>query len=151
MEFLEPEDIAYFKTTLARQLQDLLTVAEKTVNDLVQSNEWAADPLDQAVMEADRSYTLRIRDRESQLIKKIKTALAKIEEGTFGICEICEDEIALARLKARPVTAYCIQCKTQLETFEQGGRSPSAFKGGNSWIVSEALDAIAHINEIKGK
>jgi DnaK suppressor protein len=150
MAFLEPEDIAYFKTALARQLEELLTVAEKTVNDLVQSSEWAADPLDQAVMEADRSYTLRIRDRESHLIKKIKTALVKIEEGTFGICEVCEDEIALARLKARPVTAYCIQCKTQLEAFEKGGRAPVGSKNGNSWLVPETLDAIALAKEMEG-
>lgn len=119
MEALQPEDFVYFREHLIRQLEELLVVAEQTVGSLVQSAEWAADPLDQAAMEADRNFTLRIRDRESHLIKKIKTALAKIEEGSFGICEACGEDIALARLKARPVTAYCIRCKTRMEAYEK--------------------------------
>jgi DnaK suppressor protein len=119
MELLQPEDIAFFKACLNQQLHELLDNAERTVNTMVQSGEWAADPLDQAAMENDRNYTLRIRDRESHLIKKIAAALEKIEDGSFGICESCGDEIALARLKARPVTAYCIRCKTQMEAFEK--------------------------------
>jgi DnaK suppressor protein len=119
MEALQPEDFALFRELLTQQLNELLTMAEKTVNTLVQSGEWAADPLDQAAMENDRNYTLRIRDRESHLIKKITAALAKIEDGSFGICESCGDEIAVARLKARPVTSYCIRCKTQMEAFER--------------------------------
>lgn len=119
MEALQPEDVSFFRELLNQQLNELLAMAERTVNTLVQSGEWAADPLDQASMENDRNYTLRIRDRESRLIKKIMNALQKIEDGSFGICESCGDEIALARLKARPVTSYCIQCKTQMEAFEK--------------------------------
>jgi DnaK suppressor protein len=119
MESLQPQDIALFKELLNQQLHQLLDSAEKTVNTLLQSGEWAADPLDQAAMENDRNYTLRIRDRESHLIKKIAAALSKIEDGSFGICESCGDDIGLARLKARPVTAYCIRCKTQMEAFEK--------------------------------
>jgi DnaK suppressor protein len=119
MEAIHPQDILYFRNQLTEQLNELLTMAEKTVSTLVQSGDWAADPLDQAALESDRNYTLRIRDRESHLIRKITTALAKIEDGSFGICESCGEEISLARLKARPVTAYCIQCKTQMEAFEK--------------------------------
>jgi DnaK suppressor protein len=119
MESLQPQDIAFFKESLNQQLHQLLDSAEKTVNTLLQSGEWAADPLDQAAMENDRNYTLRIRDRESHLIKKIAAALSKIEDGSFGICESCGDDIGVARLKARPVTAYCIRCKTQMEAFEK--------------------------------
>jgi len=119
MEEIRPEDMAYFKELLTKQLEELLSMAEKTVSTLIQIGEWAADPVDQASMETDRNYTLRIRDRESHLIKKINAALAKIDDGSFGICEECGDEITLARLKARPVTAYCIQCKTQMEAFEK--------------------------------
>lgn len=119
MEAMRPEDLAFFKEMLTQQLNELLQTAEKTVGTLVQSGEWAADPLDQAAMETNRTYTLRIRDRESHLIKKIKAALAKIEDGSFGICEACGEDIALSRLKARPVTSYCIRCKTQMEAFEK--------------------------------
>ena len=119
MEELLPEDKEFFKKLLTQQLDELLTTAEKTVGSLVLSETQAADPLDQASLDNDRNYTLRIRDRESHLIKKIKTALAKIDDGSFGICDRCGEEITVARLKARPVTSYCIRCKTQMEAFEK--------------------------------
>jgi DnaK suppressor protein len=62
---------------------------------------------------------LRIRDRENKLIKKIKKALDRIENGTFGICEKCGEDISVKRLKARPVTTHCIDCKTKEEAFEK--------------------------------
>jgi DnaK suppressor protein len=62
---------------------------------------------------------LRIRDREHKLIKKVKKALDRIENGTFGICEKCGEDISLKRLKARPVTTQCIDCKTKEEAFEK--------------------------------
>jgi DnaK suppressor protein len=116
---IELKEIEYFKELLTSQLEDLLSRAEQTVNALVQSDGLAADPIDQAAIESDRNYTLRIRDRESRLIRKIKIALAKIEDGTFGLCETCEEQIAIARLKARPVAEHCIQCKTQMEAMEK--------------------------------
>jgi DnaK suppressor protein len=62
---------------------------------------------------------LRIRDREHKLIKKIKKALDRIENGTFGICESCGEEISIKRLKARPVTSQCIECKSKEEALEK--------------------------------
>ncbi len=53
-----------------------------------------------------------------KLIKKIDDAMKRIEEGTFGFCERCGEEITLKRLEARPVTTYCIHCKTKLEEKE---------------------------------
>jgi DnaK suppressor protein len=116
---LQPQDLEYFKDLLSRQLEELLTRAEKTVAQLVRNGDLSADIIDQASSDIDRNYTLRICDRESQLIKKIKTALLKIEENTFGICESCDEQIGIERLRARPVTAYCIRCKTQMEAFEK--------------------------------
>ena len=119
MDEMQPEEIEYFKELLSSQLDDLLSRAEKTVGALVQSDGVAADPLDQAALESDRNYTLRMRDRESRLIRKIKLALAKIDEGTFGLCETCGEKIAVARLKARPVAEHCIHCKTRMEAMEK--------------------------------
>jgi DnaK suppressor protein len=116
---LQPQDIEYFKDFLTRQLDELLVRAEKTVAELIRNGDLSADIVDQASSDMGRNYTLRICDRESRLIRKIKTALAKIEDGTFGICESCDEEIGVERLKARPVTAYCIRCKTQMEAFEK--------------------------------
>jgi DnaK suppressor protein len=62
---------------------------------------------------------LRIRDRERTLIGKIREALERIEDGTYGICEECGEEITAERLKARPVTTLCIECKKRQETEEK--------------------------------
>ena len=101
------------------RLQELLSHADSTVTGMTQPKENFADPTDRASHEAERSFELRIRDREHKLIKKIKKALERIENKTFGICEVCEEPISLERLKARPVTTQCIDCKKREEDMEK--------------------------------
>ncbi len=74
---------------------------------------------DQATAEAEQNFTLRLREREQKLLKKIEGALERISKNTFGICEECEEEIAMPRLLARPVTTFCIDCKTKQEKSEK--------------------------------
>ncbi len=76
------------------------------------------DMNDQATAEADQNFALRIKDRERKLIKKIDEALDRLAARTYGVCEGCGEEIPLKRLKARPVTTFCIECKTQQEQEE---------------------------------
>lgn len=110
----------YFKELLERRKQELIQQAGETKeqgiafdpNDL-------PDEVDLASSEADQSMNLRLRDRERVLLKKIDKALVKIEQGTYGICEECGDEIAVKRLEARPVTDLCIQCKEEQEQVEK--------------------------------
>ena len=77
------------------------------------------DMADRATLESDRNFLLRIRDRERRLIQKIREALARIENGTYGICEGCGEDINERRLKARPVTTLCVECKTAQEAEEK--------------------------------
>jgi DnaK suppressor protein len=116
---MEPEKIAYFKALLEKWLQELLTEADSTVSDMTDFKEYFPDPTDRASHESDRNFVLRIRDRERKLILKIKEALARIEDGSFGICEECGEEIGEERLMVRPVTTLCIQCKTEAEDKER--------------------------------
>ena len=116
---MDEKDVAYFKELLTNRLQELLSHADDTVVGMAGSRETFPDPTDRASLESDRNFMLRIRDRESKLIKKIKKALQRIENGTFGICEKCGEEIAIARIKARPVTTQCIECKTREEAREK--------------------------------
>lgn len=116
---MKQEDNEYFKDLLTRWLNELLNQADDTVTGLKEAADNLPDPLDRASFESDRSFKLRIRDRESMLIKKIRKSLEDIEEGTYGICEMCGEEISIERLKARPVTTYCIQCKTRKEALER--------------------------------
>ena len=117
---MEKGELAYFKELLTKRMEDLLSEAEKTANGMNKTSEEAfPDPTDRASLETDRNFLLRIRDRERKLILKIKEALARIEDGTFGICEECGDEISVERLKVRPVTTLCIACKTKAEEEEK--------------------------------
>ena len=120
---MEQKDIEFFRKTLTDMLNDAQQKGDSTIEDMNGSNELFADPADRATAESDRSFTLRIRDRELHLIRKIQAALQRIEEGTYGICEECGEEISLSRLKARPVTRLCIKCKEKQEIIEkQHGR-----------------------------
>ena len=116
---MDNKDIEYFKTLLTQRLEELLSQAGDTVTDMNDSKGNFPDPTDRAAYEAERNFELRIRDREYKLIKKVKKTLERIEEGTFGICDKCGDDIAIARLKARPVTTLCIECKTNEEAQEK--------------------------------
>ena len=116
---MKKKDIEYFKTLLTNRLNELLAQADTTVAGMTNEDESFPDPTDRASHESDRNFMLRIRDREHKLIKKIRAALDRIDEGTFGQCEICEEDISIERLKARPVTTRCIKCKTKEEEMEK--------------------------------
>jgi DnaK suppressor protein len=77
------------------------------------------DVSDQASAEIDQNFSMRIRDRERKLLKKIDEALERMNAATYGICERCGGDIPYKRLKARPVTTLCINCKTLQEQEEQ--------------------------------
>ena len=116
---MEDKDIEFFRQLLTQWMEELLDHADDTVEGLLDSRENLADPLDRATAESDKAWTLRIRDRESMLIKKIRNSLEAIENEEYGICEDCGEEISIERLKARPVTSLCILCKTKRESIEK--------------------------------
>lgn len=108
-----------FKNLLNERLSELLEQANETVDVMSDHKENLPDPSDRATLESDRNFTLRIRDRERKLIGKIKDALERIDNGTYGICEECGEDISEKRLLARPVTTLCIDCKKKQETDER--------------------------------
>lgn len=77
------------------------------------------DVSDQASAEVDQNFTMRIKEREQKLLKKIDEALDRMKKNIYGVCERCEEEIPYQRLKARPVTTLCIACKTLQEQEEK--------------------------------
>ncbi|MDR3568893.1 MAG: RNA polymerase-binding protein DksA [Syntrophobacteraceae bacterium] len=109
----------YFKDLLLKRLDELYSKAAETAADLTGNEENFADPADRATAESDRNFLLTIRERERKLVIKIREALQKIEEGNFGECEECGDDIGIERLKARPVTSLCIECKRRQEASER--------------------------------
>ncbi|MCX8117759.1 MAG: RNA polymerase-binding protein DksA [Desulfobacterota bacterium] len=120
---MNQEKLLYFKGYLESQLRDLLIEAGKACSDMRNNREGDfPDPTDRASLEADRNFLLRIKDRERKLILKVKEALDRIDNGTFGICESCGRPISEKRLLARPMTTHCIECKTELEEKERRER-----------------------------
>ena len=78
------------------------------------------DEVDQASTDTEQSMRMRLRNRETLYLKKIDEALARIEEGTFGECSECGDDIELKRLEARPTATLCVSCKEEQERAEGG-------------------------------
>jgi DnaK suppressor protein len=115
---MNQQELNNFRHILHEQLATLLGEAERTVDGMSEKQNFP-DPTDRAALESDRSFTLRIRDRERKLIGKIKEALDRIDDGTYGVCEECGEAIGLERLRARPVTTLCIGCKSLQEAEER--------------------------------
>jgi DnaK suppressor protein len=116
MVIMKKKDIEHFRINLTKQLKELLINAGDTVSDMTTPRENFPDPADRAAIETERNFMLLIRDRERLLALKISKTLLRIENGTFGICDKCEEEISFKRLEARPDTTQCIDCKTEEET-----------------------------------
>ena len=115
---MDHNDLEYFRKLLSNMLEEAQQKGDSTIEELTDSNEVFADPADRATAESDRAFTLRIRDRERRLIRKIQSALQRMADGTYGICDECGEDISIARLKARPVTRLCINCKARQEEEE---------------------------------
>ena len=106
---------------LERQRADLL----EEVGDVLTQHktpEALPDVSDQASAEEDQRFSMRIMEREQKLLKKVNEALGRMKNQTYGICEQCGEDIPYKRLKARPVTTFCIECKTLQEQKERARR-----------------------------
>ena len=115
---MEKKDIEFFRNLLNQRVKELRSEAGKTVENMDEDENFP-DPSDRATMESNRNSVLRIRDRERKLIFKIQEALQRLDDGEFGICEECGAAIGIERLKARPVTTFCIECKSSQEVQEK--------------------------------
>ena len=126
---MNARQLDYFRKKLADEIDQLVLNEAAMMVSVQDYSEVHPDILDRAVHEGQRAFAFRIRERERFLIRKIKDALRRIEEGTYGICEECGEDIPIARLKARPVTNYCLDCKTRMEaqerSLESGGMGGS--------------------------
>lgn len=115
---LREKQLQEIKKKLILQKESLLAEAETMMNNLPEQTIYP-DLGDQASVEIDRNFMLRLRGREQKLLKKIDSAIERIENENFGTCEVCGEEIGIKRLLARPVTTMCIACKTEQEEEEK--------------------------------
>lgn len=116
---LSPKQLEKFKSLLGEKRRRLLEQAHETLeNEMVLSADDRFDEVDQASSEYMQAFSFRLRGRERHLLNKIELALRKIDDGTYGVCEECEEPISTKRLEARPEAPLCIQCKEAQEKEE---------------------------------
>jgi DnaK suppressor protein len=117
---LTKKELGKFKELLEEKRRAVLERARKTLTEemTLDTND-LADEMDLAASEYIQSFEFRMRGREKSLLGKVDLALKKIEEGTFGICEVCDEPIGKKRLEARPETTLCIRCKEDQERDER--------------------------------
>ena len=106
---------------------------------MTQLTQGGGDSVDLASLEISQSSIQKLGNREKKLLTKIDYAIQKINDGDYGTCERCGEEINPLRLEARPVTQYCIDCKTELETNERR-YSDSEDEEDESWGEGEKFD-----------
>lgn len=115
---LREKKVQEIKKDLLDKKKALLAGAMEALNELPGQTVFP-DLGDQATAEIDTNFMLRLKGRERKLLKKIDEAIERIDEGIFGICEKCGEEINIKRIEARPVTTMCIECKTLQEEEEK--------------------------------
>jgi DnaK suppressor protein len=123
---MNKERLKKFKRIFEGQRQGLLFNDRVVREDFSVCNDDRLDELDQATTDVEQSMRMRLRNRETLYLKKLEEALARIDEGTFGECESCGEDIELRRLEARPTATLCVHCKEEQErkeTFTASGRA----------------------------
>ncbi len=108
-----------FKEIFEEQKNNLVFTKKILNEDFHISKDDLKDETDMTSTEIETNMRYRLRTREAILLKKIDDALERIKNGTFGICQSCEEKIELKRLEARPTTDLCLNCKEQEERNEQ--------------------------------
>src|SRR3990167_9535393 len=116
---MDKQRLKHFREILIKKMAGLLGIADDTVTRMSEGDGTFPDPLDRALSESNSTIELRKRDRERKLIQKIQKAIQKMEDGTYGVCEICGEEIGEVRLEVRPETTLCISCKEEQEEVER--------------------------------
>jgi len=116
---MKKKDLNQLKKILIQQLKDLLGRSDCSLDELNVTDDNISDLLDRASQVSEREFSHHLCSREKLHMRRIERSLQDIEEGVYGICEQCGEDISLKRLKVRPIARYCIDCKTQLEKTEK--------------------------------
>ena len=118
-EYMSSDQLAHFETILQSWKRELMNHVDDTVHHMQDEAANFPDPNDRATQESEFGLELRTRDRERKLLRKINSALIRIEEGTYGYCEETGEEIGLKRLEARPVATLCLEAQERREMAER--------------------------------
>src|SRR5688500_6895646 len=115
---LRKEKIESYRVLLKNRRDTLSREIRQATDAMINDDEAYADSVDQAAADTDRTIIVQSKNREREILSQIDQALRRLEEGIFGECERCGEEIAEARIKAFPFTTLCIDCKAEIESEE---------------------------------
>jgi len=115
---MKKETLKKFKKIFESEKQKLLFAGSVVRDDFSVNSDDRLDEIDQAATDVDKEMRMRLCNREVLYIKKVDEALRRIDEGTFGECEECGEDIELRRLEARPTATLCVGCKEEQERKE---------------------------------
>ena len=120
MSAVSEETLQEIREDLESRRAELINKSRLAQNEIRDSDQYQGgrDSLDESTDEQGTSTRLRFADRDRNLIMKINDALDRIEDDDYGYCESCEEAIAEKRLRARPMTTMCIDCKEEQEREE---------------------------------
>lgn len=115
---MKKEVLKRFKKLFEQQKANVLYNDKVIRDDFAVNADDRMDDIDQASADVEQALRMRLRNREMLLVKKIDEALKRMDAGTFGLCESCENDIEIKRLEARPTATLCIACKEDEERRE---------------------------------
>ena len=118
-EFMNPRQLEYFRDKLITWKNEILSESKETLVNLQKESQNHPDVADRASSETDRSIELRARDRQRKLIAKIDSALARMDDGSYGYCEETGDPIGVGRLDARPIATLSLEAQERHEKREK--------------------------------
>jgi DnaK suppressor protein len=118
-EYMSDEQLEHFRKILSAWKRELMYEVDRTVHHMQDEAANFPDPNDRATQESEFGLELRTRDRERKLLRKIDSALARIDEGSYGWCDETGEEIGLKRLEARPVATLCLEAQERRELAER--------------------------------
>jgi DnaK suppressor protein len=118
-EYMNKDQLEHFRQLLQAWKRELMEEVDRTMLHMKDDAANFPDPNDRATQESEFGLELRTRDRERKLLKKIDSALSRIDDGSYGYCEETGDEIGLRRLEARPVATLCVEAQERRELAER--------------------------------
>jgi RNA polymerase-binding transcription factor len=118
-EYMNKDQLEHFRQLLLAWKRELMEEVDRTMLHMKDDAANFPDPNDRATQESEFGLELRTRDRERKLLKKIDSALSRIDDGSYGYCEETGDEIGLRRLEARPVATLCVEAQERRELAER--------------------------------
>ncbi|HUF71980.1 MAG TPA: RNA polymerase-binding protein DksA [Gammaproteobacteria bacterium] len=117
--YMSNAQLEHFRKILQAWKRELMEEVDRTMHHMKDDASNPPDPNDRATQETEFGLELRTRDRERKLLKKIESALDRIDDGSYGYCEETGDEIGLRRLEARPVATLCVEAQERRELAEK--------------------------------